>query len=70
MQTYQAIYRSPVNHIAVPEQFRMGNFEVSFKEIPAENNTKQIKNMPNPLLRGSVTIIDDVTPLDNDWELD
>lgn len=70
MQTYQAIYRTPVNQIAVPEPFRMGNFEVVFKEIPADNTAKKAKNMPNPLLRGSVAIIDDITPLDNDWELD
>lgn len=73
MQTYQAIYRTPVNQIVVPEQFRMGNFEVLFKEIPAENTAKKPKNMPNPLLKGVGIMHDDLiaptTDVD-DWELD
>lgn len=73
IQAYQAIYRTPVSQIAVPEQFRMGNFEVSFKEIPADNTPKKQKNMPNPLLKGLITFNDDLiaraTDID-DWELD
>lgn len=60
MQIYQAIYRTPVSQIAAPEQFRMGNFEVFFKEILTENNTKQIKNIPNPLLKGLMNFNDDL----------
>lgn len=73
IQTYQAIYRTPVNQIAVPEQFRMGNFEVVFKEIPADNAVKKAKNTPNPLLRGLMTFNDDlIAPTTDieDWECD
>lgn len=73
MQTYQAIYRMPVNQITVPEQFRMGNFEVLFKEIPADNPPTKAKNMPNPLLKGVGIMHDDLiapTADIDDWELD
>lgn len=73
MQTYQTIYRTPVSQIAVPEQFRMGNFEVFFKEIPADNTPKKAKNMPNPLLKGVGIMHDDlIAPTTDieDWELD
>lgn len=71
IKTYKEIYNEPVKQIAVPAEFQMGQFEVLFmKKMPEPQNKPKAKHKPNPLLRGSVTIIDDITPLDNDWELD
>lgn len=71
VETYKETYHNPVSQIPVPVDFQMGNFDVIFMKKTSEfNNNPKPKRKPNPLLQGSVTIIDDITPLDNDWELD
>lgn len=71
IETYKETYHNPVTQIPVPEDFRMGNFDVIFMKKTAEPiQTPKPKRKANPLLQSSVKIIDDSTPLDNNWELD
>lgn len=73
IQVYKETYHQPVSHIDVPKALQNQAFEVIFMpilpKISAENATR--KRQPNPLLKGLVTIHDDMSPIDdNDWELD
>lgn len=72
VETYKQTYHNPVAQIPVPAEFAlMGNFDVIFiKRETEQNEQPKPKRKANPLLQGSVKIIDDSTPLDNDWELD
>lgn len=75
LETYKETYYKPIRQIDVPKELQNQPFEVFFVPIihevsSGEISTKTVHNTPNPLLKGTVTIIDDITPLDNDWELD
>lgn len=71
VKTFKETYHNPVKQINVPTPFQMGNFDVIFmQKIPEKNEQSKPKRTPNPLLKGSVKVIDDKTPLENDWELD
>ena len=74
LETYKEVYRQPISHIKVPKELQNQPFEVLFVPITISDETKAnvniIKNKPNPLLKGLATIYDDISPLDNDWELD
>lgn len=71
VETYKFSYPKNTKEIPVPAEFQMGNFDVIFmKQIEETQDKPKAKRKPHPLLQGSVTIIDDITPLDNDWELD
>lgn len=66
IQTFKEIYQEPVCQIDVPKELHNQPFEVLF--IPLQIK-KQVKHTPNPLLKNTV-IIDDMSPVDNAWELD
>ncbi|WLF84981.1 hypothetical protein [Moraxella sp. ZY210820] len=70
--TYKFNYPKNTKEIPVPAELAvMGNFDVIFiKRETEQNERSKPKRKANPLLQGSVKIIDDSTPLDNDWELD
>ncbi len=75
LETYKETYYKPIRQIDVPKELHNQPFEVFFVPIrhevsDGEVSIKKVHNAPNPLLKGTVTIIDDITPLDNDWELD
>lgn len=72
VESYKQTYHNPISQIPVPAELAvMGNFDVIFiKRETEQNERSKPKRKANPLLQGSVKIIDDSTPLDNDWELD
>lgn len=75
IQTYKEIYQHPVHQIEVPKELHNQPFEVLFipllqTKLQTKLQTdKKAKNTPNPALKNTV-IIDDLSPLDNDWDLD
>lgn len=74
VETYKETYHNPISQIPVPDEFKMGNFDVIFMKKTAETpETPKAKRKPNPALKGLMTLNDDlIAPTTNieDWELD
>lgn len=70
VEVHKKVYHLPVKQIEVPEEFQNQSFEVIFMPIAAPELKQELINTPNPALKNTVLIYDDISALDNDWDAD